>query len=77
LQTINYYTIDLIKIEGRGEFLCPKCRTEISPDDKTDNVYTILETVMKGENLEKIILQCNKCGSRIQLTGFDSVTTAE
>jgi hypothetical protein len=32
---------------------------------------------MNGENLEKIILQCNKCGSRIQLTGFDGISAAK
>jgi len=70
LQTIKFYTIDLTKIRGRGEFKCPRCRTWISPDDKTENVYTILELIMKGNCLERVILQCNSCGSQIHITGF-------
>ena len=61
------HVINLAKIEGSGEFDCPKCGIKISPDDETDETYIILETVMKGEKLEKIVLQCNKCKSQIQL----------
>jgi phage terminase large subunit GpA-like protein len=71
LQRIKYYTIDLTKIDGKGEFRCPRCGTEMSPDDETEDVYTILETATKEDWLEKIIPQCNKCRSRIHLTGFD------
>jgi len=70
LEQIEFYTIDLTKIHGNGEFRCPRCGVEMSPDDETEDVYTILETVTKGDELEKIILQCNKCGSRIHLIGF-------
>jgi len=70
LQEIKLYTVDLIKLKGGGEFRCPKCGIEISPDDKTEDVYTILETVMKKDYLEKIVLQCNSCGSQIHLVGF-------
>ncbi|RLI20940.1 hypothetical protein DRO54_05005 [Candidatus Bathyarchaeota archaeon] len=64
------YVVDLTKIEGDGSFPCPKCGAHISPDDETETVYTIVETKMKGENLEELIIQCNVCGSRIRLTGF-------
>jgi len=60
----------LTKIKGRGEFGCPKCGIWMSPDDKIEDTYIVLETVMKGDHLEGIILQCNKCGSQIHLTGF-------
>jgi len=70
LQEIKLYTVDLIKLKGRGEFRCPKCGIAISQDDKTEDVYTILETVMKKDYLEKIVLQCNSCGSQIHLVGF-------
>jgi len=44
----------------------------MSPDDVTEDVYRILETVTKGEDfVEKIVIQCNKCGSQICLVGFD------
>ena len=42
----------------------------ISPEDKTDSVYTIVDTQMNGESLEELIIQCNKCGSKIRLIGF-------
>jgi uncharacterized protein with PIN domain len=71
LEQIEAYTVDLTKISGKGQFACPKCHVLISPDDKTENVYTILEAVMKNDHLEKIILRCNKCKSRIHLIGFD------
>ena len=71
MQRIKCYTIDLTKIDGSGEFRCPKCGTEMSPDDETEDVYTILEAATKEDRLERIILQCNKCRSQIQLTGFD------
>jgi len=70
LQGIKLYTVDLTKIGGKGEFRCPKCGIKISPNDKTEDVYTVLEPVMKGDSLEKILLQCNRCGSQMSLTGF-------
>jgi len=70
LEQMKLYTIDLTKIKGNGEFKCPRCGVEISPCDETRDVYTILESVMKRDSLEKIILQCNKCRSHIHLVGF-------
>lgn len=63
------YEIDLTKIEGDGAFSCPKCGATISPDDETENTYTILETKFKGDSLEKLVIQC-KCSSEIHLVGF-------
>lgn len=77
MEQIRYYTIDLTKIKGKGEFKCPKCGTKISPDDMTENIYTIIETVMKKNRLEKIILQCNKCKSIIHLAGFEFLKEIE
>jgi len=64
------YTIDLSKIEGKGDFPCPNCGVVISPDDESDDVYLILETKVHGDTLEELVIQCNKCGSKIRLTGF-------
>ncbi len=68
------YNVDLTKIEGEGDFPCPKCGATISPEDETESVYTILETKMKNESLEELIIQCNRCGSEIRLVGFLSVS---
>ena len=70
MQRFSFFTIDLTRVRGKGEFRCPKCGTMISPDDMSENAYTVLEPVMKGTSLEKIVLQCNKCESQIYLTGF-------
>jgi predicted nucleic-acid-binding Zn-ribbon protein len=64
------YNVDLTKIEGAGDFPCPKCGATISPEDETEAVYTILETKMKKESLEELIIQCNRCGTEIRLVGF-------
>ncbi|RJS68873.1 hypothetical protein CW693_03660 [Candidatus Bathyarchaeota archaeon] len=64
------YTVDLTKIDGDGAFPCPKCGAIISPDDESEEVYTILETKVKGDKLAELILMCKKCGSKIRLVGF-------
>ena len=71
MQNVKFHVIDLTKVEEKGDVRCPKCEIRISPDDKTENTYLILEPVMKGNYLEKIVIQCNKCGSQIHLTGFN------
>jgi predicted RNA-binding Zn-ribbon protein involved in translation (DUF1610 family) len=63
-------TVDLTKIDGDGAFPCPKCGTVISPDDESDSTYQIVETKVKGDDLEELVLQCRKCGTTIRLTGF-------
>jgi hypothetical protein len=67
--------LDLTKIEGNGDFSCPKCGIVMSPEDETEEVYTIIEARVKGESLEEVTIQCNKCKSRIRLTGFPLLQT--
>lgn len=64
------YEIDLTKIDGDGAFPCPKCGSMISPDDDSDETYTIIETKVKNDELAELILECTKCHSTIKLTGF-------
>lgn len=64
------YTIDLTKIDGDGAFPCPKCGVIISPDDETEENYTIVKTKVRNDELAELILTCNKCRSKIRLTGF-------
>lgn len=64
------HTVDLTKIDGDGAFPCPKCGTLISPDDESEEVYQIVETKVKNDELAELVLTCNKCGSTIRLTGF-------
>ncbi len=62
--------LDLTRIQGNGDFPCPNCGVTISPEDETENVYCILRTKVKGQALEELVIQCNKCASQIRLTGF-------
>jgi predicted RNA-binding Zn-ribbon protein involved in translation (DUF1610 family) len=64
------YTIDLTKIDGDGAFPCPKCGSIISPDDESEEVYQIVETKVKNDELAELMLTCNKCKSTIKLVGF-------
>ena len=65
------YNLNLTELKGEGEFLCPGCGTVISPEDETDTVYKILDTKVTNDKLEELIIQCNKCKSKIRLTGFN------
>jgi hypothetical protein len=64
------YIVDLAKINGKGDFLCPECGAKISPDDKTEETYSILEPKVKGTFLEEVLICCNKCSSHINLVVF-------
>jgi len=70
MKQIQIYVLDLTKIEGSGDFLCPRCGNAISPDDCTEKAYSILEAKVNNQDLEKIIIRCNKCESELHLTGF-------
>ena len=64
------YEVDLTKIQGDGDFSCPSCGVIISPQDETEDVYCVLETKVKGQALEELLIRCNMCGSKILLVGF-------
>jgi DNA-directed RNA polymerase subunit RPC12/RpoP len=77
MKQIHAYKIDLTKIEGNGDFACPKCGTKISPDDETEAVYSILGSKVNSNGLEEVVICCNKCSSHIHLTGFSSLQEME
>jgi hypothetical protein len=62
--------MDLTKIDGNGDFPCPKCGIIISPEDESEEVYTIIEEKVRDDALEELVIQCNKCSCQIRLTGF-------
>jgi hypothetical protein len=70
LELILEYKVNLAKIDGTGDFQCPKCGVIISPDDDTDEIYSIKEQKITRDMLEEILIQCNQCKSLIRLTGF-------
>ena len=65
--------LDLTKIDGNGDFQCPKCGITISPEDESEDVYTIVNEKVNKDVLEELVIQCNKCGCRIRLTGFPAL----
>jgi hypothetical protein len=64
------FAVDLTQIEGDGAFSCPGCETAISPNDESEDTYSILEPKVNRHGLTKLIIRCNKCASHIHLTGF-------
>ena len=70
MKQVLVYTIDLTKLEGEGDFLCPNCGALISPDDETEDVYSILETKVRNDVLENLLIQCKNCSNKILLTGL-------
>ncbi len=71
------FKIDLTEIDGEGDFICPRCGAYISPDDQTDDTYTIIEARVDGINLAELIICCSKCKSQIHLTGFSALQKIE
>jgi predicted RNA-binding Zn-ribbon protein involved in translation (DUF1610 family) len=69
------YKVDLTKIDGNGNFSCPRCGTIISPDDCTEQAYSILGTKVNKQGLEELVIRCNKCESQLHLTGFSLLQT--
>jgi len=70
MKKTRIYSVDLTKIDGRGDFSCPKCEVTISPDDTKDVVYSILEPKLNNNGLEELVICCNKCKTQIHLSGF-------
>ena len=64
------YQVDLTELQGEGDFPCPGCGVVISPEDETEEVYVIVDTKVNGEELEELVIQCNRCKSKIRLVGF-------
>ena len=69
--------IDLTKIDGNGDISCPSCGVIISPEDESEEVYTIIEEKVNGEDLEELVIQCNACSTKICLTGFPALDMGE
>ena len=70
MKQTHAYRVDLTKIDGGGEFACPRCGVVMSPDDDTEETYSILDSKADKDGLEEMVIQCNKCSSQIHLTGF-------
>lgn len=67
---INSYRFDVASTNKDGGFLCPRCRAVISPDDHSENTYTIVDVTVGSSGLEELLLCCKNCSSLITLRGF-------
>ena len=65
------YQVNLAELQGEGDFPCPSCGVVISPEDETEDVYVIVDTKVRGDDLEELVIQCNQCKSKIRLVGFN------
>jgi len=70
IKQTHAYKIDLTEIEGNGDFSCPRCGNNISPDDDSEDGYSILEPKVNSQGLEELVICCNNCFSHIHLIGF-------
>jgi transcription initiation factor IIE alpha subunit len=71
------YKVDLTKIEGSGDFPCPKCGVKMSPEDQTEGTYSIKEIKTRRDTLEELVIRCQRCKSLIRLTGFKLLDSLE
>jgi transcription initiation factor IIE alpha subunit len=71
------YKVDLARIEGSGDFPCPKCGAKLSPEDEKEATYSIREIKTRRDRLEELIIQCNRCESLIHLAGFKLLDSLE
>jgi len=69
-EQVRAYKLDISQTKKNGTFLCPNCGAKISPDDKSEDTYTIYETKFRNNNLDQVIINCKKCFSFIYLGGF-------
>ena len=73
-RTSTVHMVDLTKIDGDGDFLCPRCGAVISPEDESETSYVVQEVKMqRDKQLEELIIRCKRCESVIHLTGFSSL----
>ena len=70
MKQTQMHKLDLTKISGNGDFSCPGCGATLSPDDCSEEGYSILEAKVNHEGLEEVIIVCKTCASQIDLTGF-------
>jgi transcription initiation factor IIE alpha subunit len=71
------YKVDLAKIDGSGDFPCPKCGANLSPEDQTEAAYSIKEIKTRRDRLEELVIQCRGCDSLIHLAGFKLLNSLE
>jgi len=63
----------LTETDGKGDFFCSRCGTQISPDDCSERACSTLEPKVNKYGLEEVVILCNNCCSHIHLTGLSLI----
>lgn len=72
------FRVDITKMQGEADIQCPRCKNLISPDDQSEEAYSIVDTIMGEEDeLIRVVIRCNKCDSIINLEGFEALSGKE
>ena len=72
------FRVDITKMRGGADIQCPRCKNLISPDDQSEEAYSIVDTIMGEEDeLIRVVIRCKKCDSIISLEGFESLSGNE
>lgn len=67
------FVLDLSLTGRNGEFLCVECGLLLSPDDETEDNYSLVGTTVNCNGLESLVMQCQRCISEIRLVGFSDI----
>ena len=73
------FRVDITKMVGGADIQCPRCNNLISPDDQSEEAYSIVDTIMGEEDDEliRVVIRCNRCESIISLEGFEALSEKE
>jgi phage FluMu protein Com len=72
------FRVDIVKMAGGADIQCPRCKNLISPDDQSEEAYSIVDTILGEEDeLIKVVIRCNRCDSIISLEGFEALSGNE
>ena len=77
MKQIQVYVLDLTKIGGSGDFSCPRCGNEISPDDPTEKAYSIMEAKASNQGLEELMHSLQQVRKQTSFDWFFSSTKTE
>jgi predicted RNA-binding Zn-ribbon protein involved in translation (DUF1610 family) len=73
LRQVKAYKLNISQTDENGAFQCPNCGKTISPDDHSEETYTVYETSMAENSLTEVVLYCKGCLSFIHLIGFQKL----
>lgn len=67
------YKLHISQTNRDGSFYCPNCGAKISPDDHTEETYSLCDVELRGYNLDEVVIYCKNCLKFIHLGGFSDL----